>query len=169
MNATRRARSFRIDSLERLDGRITPSGGVAPHAVPSAVISYSPNGTAMDKLGQTLNIVYQEYLDFAKQGGHGTFTSSQSSKVSFRLPAGTTDGSLTQVAVSIQVPKGLFDQAIADTAKLGMEVGATDRAHGIITGFIPLSQLAAAANDADFTNVAPIYQPPARVPFRGGR
>jgi len=180
MNATRRARSFKIHSLESLDGRITPSGGFAFHPVaPVAPIhasfpvasgepSYSPNGSPMDKLGQTLNIIYQEYVSYVKDGAKGAFVSSQSSKVFFLLPGGTTDGSKTEVGVSILVPRTLFNQALADTAKLGMQVNGADPMHGIITGFIPISQLPTAANDADFTSVAPIYKPPHTVPFRGG-
>src|SRR5437764_1470979 len=117
MIATRRSRSLKFHSLETLDDRITPSGGfafqpvaaVAPiHAslpVAASEPAYSPNGTAMDKLGQTLNIIYQEYLTYVKNGAKGAFVSSQSNLVFFQLPAGTTDGSKTEVFVSIQASK----------------------------------------------------------------
>jgi len=179
MITTRRSRSLKIHSLETLDGRITPSGGFAFHPVAAVAPvhanfpiaasepTYHPNGTAMDKLGQTLNIVYQEYLTYVKNGAKGAFTSSQSSQLFFQLPAGSTDGSKTEVLVSIQVPKALFGQALTDTTKLGMQVNGTDSTHGIITGYIPISQLAAAANDASFTSVSPVYRPP-HTPFRGG-
>jgi len=120
----------------------------------------------MDKLGQTLNIIYQEYTDYVAHGSHGAFVSSQADKVFLRLPAGATDGSMTQVEVNFQAYPGLFDQALSDMKALGVQVGATDRAHGIITGYIAVSQLPAAANDADFTNVTPVYRPPTHVPFR---
>jgi len=179
MIATRRARSLKIHSLETLDGRITPSGGFAFHPVAAVAPihatlpiaasepTYKPNGTAMDKLGQTLNIVYQEYLTYVKNGAKGAFTSSQSSQLFFQLPAGSTDGSKTEVLVSIQVPKTLFGAALAEANKLGVQVNGTDSAHGVITGYLPLSQLAAAANDADFTSVTAVYKPP-HTPFRGG-
>jgi len=179
MIATRRARSLKIHSLETLDGRITPSGGfafqpvaaVAPAHAPLPIAAseptYKPNGTAMDKLGQTLNIIYSEYLTYVKNGAKGDFASSQSSRVFFQTPAGSTDGSKTEILVSIQVPKALFGQALSDANKLGMQVNGTDSTHGIITGYLPISQLAAAANDASFTSVAPVYRP-SHTPFRGG-
>jgi hypothetical protein len=170
MIANRRARSLKIHSLEPLDDRITPSGGIPVHPVPSVVPVpvYSPDGSPMDKLGQTLNIIYQEYVAYEKEGAKGAFVSSQSSKVSFQLPAGTTDGSKTEIGVNIQVAKGDFDQALADMAKLGMQVGPTDRAHRIITGYLPISQIPAAANDAELANLTPIFKPPTQVPFRFG-
>jgi hypothetical protein len=179
MNATRTARSLKIHSLESLDGRITPSGGfafhpvaavapVASHPITAGAPTYSPNGTPMDKLGQTLNIVYQEYTTYVKDGAKGAYVSSQASKLFFRLPAGTTDGTKTEVEVSIQVPKTLFGQALTDATKLGLEMVASDAAHGIITGYLPVSQLAAAANDASFTSVSPVFKPPSQSPFRFG-
>jgi len=205
MNATRRGRALRIHSLESLDDRITPSGGISGHAaaafapihvfqptaavapvavahtvsvsiptravlpVSASVPTYSPQGSPMDKLGQTLNIIYQEYLTTFKNAAQGPFASSQASKVFFRLPAGTTDGSKTEVGVNIQVSPGNFTQALADMTKFGMEVGPTDAAHGIITGYLPVSQLAAAANDAQITNITPMFKPPTLVPFNPRR
>jgi hypothetical protein len=157
MNATRRARSLKIQSLELLDDRITPAGGFPLHPAAAVVPSYAPNGTPMDKMGQTLNIIYQEFLKYENDGGHGAFASSQS-KVLFHLPAGTTDGSKTEVGVNIQV-KSNFDQVVSDMKAMGMEVGAANKSTGIITGYLPVSQLATAANDAEITNLTPIYKP----------
>jgi hypothetical protein len=157
MNATRRARSLKIQSLELLDDRITPSGGFPLHPTTAVAPMYAPNGTAMDKLGQTLNIISQEFLKYEHDGGHGAFVSSQS-KVLFHMPAGTTDGSKTEVGVNIQVKSNL-DQVVSDMKTLGMEVSAVNRSTGMITGYLPISQLPTAANDAQITNVTPIYKP----------
>jgi len=152
MNAPRRARALRMDSLESLDDRVMPSVTVpAPPAPihPVPVPPAFPSGTPLDKVGQTLKIVYQEYLDYQKLGGHGPFVSSQANWVQIN---GTT------VGIEIRV-KGDVNLAVSGLRAKGLQVGGVNAANRIVSGVLPISQLAIVADDANIVGVSPISRP----------
>jgi len=151
MNATRRARALKIDLLESLDKRITPAIVVPVHPAAVAPPVYAPNGTFMDKMGRSLNIIYQEYLSYQNHGGQGAFVSSQSGQVIFGGPNGTS------VAVNIRV--GNLNAAVSDLKGLGMQVGATNASTRIVTGYLPISRLSQVASNANVIGLSPITRP----------
>jgi len=151
-------RTMTIDSLEQLDERLVLSA-VSPHpiaapAAPALVThgttpTYHVTGTAMDKAGQALNILYQEFASYQQNGSHGAFVSSQSRRLMI---------SNGNVGVNIRV-SGDVNTAAGQLKQLGLVVTGVDAATGTIAGSLPIGQIPATANYASVIGMSPIYRP----------
>ncbi len=138
----------------------TPPAPVAPPVASTPAAStpaYTPNGTAMDRAGQTLNIVYRDYLNYLNGGAQGEFASSQAGIVKIN---GTSVG----VDVRADTPANV-GLVTARLQALGMQVTATSPTTGVIEGSLPIAQLPTVAGDADVASLAPVER---AVPL-GGR
>lgn len=182
MHADHRTRALKIDALEALDGRIVPSIAVPmppmairpvafPHvAVASpmppapirpAALAIAPvaGGASLVNVDQSLNMIYQDYLNYQKAGGHGPFVSSQAIFVPI---SGTTVG----VTVSV---RGDFNSTLAKLPGLGLQVGGVSAANRLVSGSLDLSNLARLADDPDVLSVSANTRPILRgaVPIPG--
>ncbi len=163
MPARRTPRSLSISAPERLDARLAPSGGFATiHIqVPGGVMrgfappkaqGYKPTGTTMDKAGQTLNTIYNEYQAYLGNGGHGPFVSSQSGRVSLSGTSGTL------VGIDVRA-KGDIAALAAQLKSQGMTITATSTQFGIVEGTLPIGSLPTVAANASVIGVDPIFKP----------
>ncbi len=156
MSDRRTRRALAIMPLERLDGRLAPSGflvfthirppgGVMHGFAPPKAQSYKPTGGPMDKAGQTLNIVYNEYQSYVAAGGHDTFTSSQSGRVQ-----------ITGASVGVDIrAKGDIASLAAQLRAQGMTITSPPR-FGIIEGTLPIAKLPDVAANASVIGIDPI-------------
>jgi len=115
----------------------------------TSVTSYSPNGTAMDKAGQTLNIIHQEYAAYQQGGSQGAFVSSQARLV---MITDTSVGVDIRVAGDVNVVAGQLKQ-------IGMVVTAVDANTGTVEGSLPIGQIPAAVNAASVIGLSPMFRP----------
>jgi len=129
----------------------------APAIAPTFTVSNDPLPTTpspdvvkngpLAKAGQTLISIYEEYQ---QQGAGTTFTSSQAG---FVLIQGTN------VGVDIQSAGGDFNAFVSQLTKLGMQVRATDAAHGTVEGLLPIAQIPTVAQNPDTLDMSPISRP----------
>ena len=158
MTPDRKARTTAaIKPPERLDARLAPSAITVPVHAPSPSVAmhgnpppkaqgYTPNGSAMDKAGQILNIIHTEFQKYESTGAVGTFTSSQAGKASITG---------TSVKVDIRA-KGDITALTAQLKVLGMTVTASAPQFGIIEGTLPIAQLPTVASYSAVIGIDPI-------------
>ncbi len=143
--------------VERLDARLAPSAIHIPVHVPVPTVAmhgspppkvqgYKPNGSAMDKAGQTLNVIYSEFQTYVAAGSTGTFVSSQAGKASI---------SGTSVGVDIRA-KGDLAALTTELKALGMTVTATSTQFGIVEGTLPIAQLPTVSSYSAVVGISPI-------------
>ena len=155
----RNRRSLMMMAPERLDARLAPSsitfvhvptpGGAMHDAAPPKVPSYKPTGTTMDKAGQILNIIYNEYQAYQIDGDHGLFASSQSGRVQITG---------TSVGVAVRA-KGDITALSAQLKAQGMTITATAPQFGIIEGTLPIGRLPTVAADGSVIGIDPVSRP----------
>ncbi len=158
MNADRRHRAMKFESLESLDGRLAPSGLVGPgvpeppraivHASPSAALT--PAQLVADRGGQALGSIYREFLAYQDRGSQGAFVSALSHRISFQD---------TSVGVVIRGRGGNFDALVKHLQSEGLRVTSTLAAYHYVQGYLPISQLPTLAGDATLATIAPAYRP----------
>jgi hypothetical protein len=88
------------------------------------------------------------YQEFQAQGGSSTFTSSK---------AGTIRIKGTSVGIDAHMAVGTFSAYVSALTALGMQVQTQDAAHGTVEGYLPISQLPAAAENPQTLALSPIY------------
>jgi len=98
------------------------------------------------KAGQDLITLYEE---FQKQGG-GTFTPSG-------IPPVKIQGN--SVEIDAHISAGNFSNYVSALGSLGMQIKNLDEAHGIVEGYLPISQLPAAAQNPQTLSLTPVYGP----------
>jgi hypothetical protein len=112
----------------------------------SSDIGDAQNGP-LAKAGVNLITIYEEYQ---AQAGNKTFTSSL---------AGIVRIEGTSVGIDAHMAGGSFSGYVSALTALGMQVQAQDAAHGIVEGLLPISQLPAAAQNAQTLALSPVYIP----------
>jgi len=105
------------------------------------------------KAGQNLATIYEEYT---KQGSGASFTSSLSGIVDIR--GGT-------VKVAAHSAGGSLTTYVSTLTNMGLQVTATDATTGTVEGYLPITQLPNAAQNAQTLSLSPGYIP---VPDRNG-
>jgi len=140
---------------------VTISGGggraiLPPVSAPTATATATPAATTTDigdikngplaKAGQDLITIYQE---FVKQGSSATFTSSKAGVIRFQG---------TNVGIDAHA-SGNFSSLVTAMTNLGMKVQTQDATHGIVEGYLPISQLPAAAQNTQVLSLSAIYIP----------
>jgi len=118
----------------------TTSNDVPPVTVSLEEIKNGP----LAKAGQALVTLFAEYQ---QQQGSTTFTSSE---------AGLLLIQGTNVGVDIHVNGAGIDAFANQLTSLGMQVTTKDPDHGIIDGFLPISQLLTVAQDPQTASLSPI-------------
>jgi len=103
------------------------------------------------KAGQDLLAIYQQYQ---QQGAGSTFT-----------PTGVGGVKIegTKVGIQAHMASGNFTQFIASLNALGMQMDAQDPNTGTVEGMLPISQLPAAAQNAQTLSLSPILNPNPQV------
>jgi hypothetical protein len=107
----------------------------------------NPETGPLAKAGVDLITIYQE---FEAQGGSSTFTSSEAGIIKIKG---------TSVGIEAHMSGGTFQTYLDALAGLGMQVESVDPTHGIVEGFLPISQLPAAAQNAQTQALSAIYVP----------
>jgi len=136
----------------------TAATTVATHAATPAVTSAAtPTTTITDigdikhgplaKAGQDLFTIYQEFVN---QGSSATFTSSKAGMIRFQG---------TSVGIDAHWAGGNFLSYVTALTDLGMKVQTQDPISGTVEGYIPISQLPAAAQNAQTLALSPLYIP----------
>jgi len=126
-------------------------------ATPAAPAAATPAATTTDignikngplaKAGQDLFTIYQEFVN---QGSSATFTSSKAGVIRFQG---------TSVGIDAHWAGGNFLSYVTALTDLGMKVQTQDPTSGIVEGYLPISQLPAAAQNAQTLSLSPIYIP----------
>jgi len=156
VNATLRASTASAASLVANPNSVSaPTTSLAP-VVPIAPPSPTAGSTTdlptslPANAGNVLNTIYQEYLDFAKNGGTGTFVSSWS-------PYVVIQG--TDVRVDVHGDgSGNFGSLVSDLQNMGMQITATDSVTQTVEGMLPIAQLPSAAQDPQTMSISPSYR-----------
>ena len=150
MNNRRKNRATAILCLEALDERIVPSTMGAAIPAPEVVSPvYIPNGSSLDKAGQTLNVVYSDYYSYYMGGSQGKFSAPQ---------AGPVQINGTSVGVDIHV-NGSMALVASELQGLGMKITATKASSGIIEGQLPIVHLPTIAGDIHVVSLSAVYKP----------
>lgn len=127
---------------------VSPPSATTPAAVTTPSVTPTPTDIKsgpLAKAGQDLITIYEE---FQQQGGGASFTSSK---------AGYIEIQGTNVGIDAYMSGGNFTTYVASLASLGMQIKSQDAAHGIVEGFLPISQLPSAAQNAQTLSLSPIY------------
>jgi hypothetical protein len=124
----------------------TSTTAAAPVSTPSSNINDPENGP-LAKAGFDLFTIYQE---FEAQGGSSTFTSSKAGTIRFHG---------TSVGIDAHMAGGSFSTYVSALTALGMQVQTQDATHGVVEGYLPISQLPAAAENPQTLALTPIYIP----------
>jgi len=126
----------------------TPVGNIeaTPAVAPASTTPFddSQNGPLV-KAGQDLATIYDE---FQKQADKTKFTSSLAGRISFQG---------TDVGIDAHLAGGDLGTFVAALDNLGMQVRTTDAEHGIVTGYLPIAQLPAAAQLPQTLSLSPLY------------
>jgi hypothetical protein len=127
-----------------------PVAPVSPAPTPAAAATELPSSLPANA-GNILNTIYQEYQQFKKDGGTGTFTSSWSP---FVMIQGTS------VGVDVHGNgSGNFDSLVVTLRNLGMQVTATDSVTQTVEGMLPIDALPTVALEPQTLSVSPSYLP----------
>lgn len=130
-----------------IPGRASPVTSTATTTTTTPpTIEQIKNGP-LAKAGQALITIFEE---FQQQGAGTTFTPSQPSFVEIHG---------TNVGVDIQSSGGDFNAFVAKMNGLGMQIESQDPKSGTVEGFLPISQIATVAQDAQTQSISPIFTP----------
>jgi hypothetical protein len=94
---------------------------------------------------QQLGMVYEEY-----QGGSLPATN--------RVGQPVIQGTSVEVQIHTSNP-GDFNLMVADAENLGLQVSGIDATHDLVTGFLPIASLPAAAQLPDSPSITAVDQP----------
>jgi hypothetical protein len=142
-----------VATAPAVSGNVGTSNGTTTTApVTSDTPTVSPSVTDLKsgplaKAGQDLITVYEE---FQHQGGGSSFTSSEAARIQIQG---------TSVGIDAVSTGGNFDAFVSALTSLGMQVNKTDASHGLVEGFLPISQLPAAAQNPQTLSLSAIYRP----------
>jgi len=148
---TAAAPSTPLGSRPGLNAVLPTSGSSTGSSTPTVIINPTEvkNGP-LAKAGQDLLAIYQKY----QQGGGAPITPTEAGGIK-------TDG--TNVGIQAHMLSGDFFQYIASLNALGMKMTAEDPNTGTVEGMLPISQLPAAAQNAQTLSLSAIFNPNTQV------
>jgi len=144
MITRRAARKLTIGSLEALDERIVPAGGVGLTATAAQVAALDARG------GQVLSSIYHQFASYEQAGAKGAFTTSASRVVPI-------DG--TSVEVDVRFGAGDFNTLVGQLKGAGMRVTSVSSQLRVVEGFLSIANLPTVAANSHVTSLSPSFKP----------